>query len=163
MTKNVLYCNHCKLKRHSSENCRHLHNFALLVKGLGMILLNVIGNQLMICHGGQKLHRIMMIRHHGGQKLYQIKMIRHYGTRTVHRIKFQQFIINLSIKVFNVQFPTNKSSSSKSDTNQAQKTNKKKQTSKQVNQVSQLFLEIKRTSDDSPMRFDVYQNIEHTD
>ena len=72
------------------------------------------------------------------------------------------------IKPFNQSFQCsvsdrNKSSSSKSDASQAQKTHKKKQTSKQDNQVIQLFPELKRTSDDSPMRFDVYQDIEPTD
>ena len=52
-----------------------------------------------------------------------------------------------------------KSSSSKSDANQAQKTHKKKQTLKRVNQVIKLI----STPNDSPMRFDIYQNLEPTD
>ena len=88
-------------------------------------------------------------------------MIRHHGHRKLNRIKQQL------IKPFNQSFQCsvpdrNKSSSSKSDASQAQKTHKKKQTSKQVNQVIQFFPELKKTSDDSPMRFDVYQDIEPT-
>ena len=74
-------------------------------------------------------------------------------------------VLAIDNKHFNQSFQSsvpdrNKSSFLKSE---AQKTHKKKQTSKQVNQVIQLFPELKRTSDDSPMRFDVYPDIEPTD
>ena len=43
------------------------------------------------------------------------------------------------------------------------KTHKKKQTLKRVNQVIKLLPELKKTQNDSQMRFDIYQNLEPTD
>ena len=130
MTKNVLYCDHCKLKGHSSENCRHLHKFCSNCQRTG--------------HNTIECYRKPI----DDTPPWKTKASSNKNDTPPWKTKSpSNKVLAIDNKPFNQCFQCsvsdkNKSSSSKSDASQAQKTHKKKQTSKQVNQVIQLFLEL---------------------